>query len=78
MSKIKRTNLVLLAYASAISMFCMRGAIAETIHVPKDVETIQGAIELAQGDDIILVVQGPATDIIQRRKAKRAGIWVNV
>ena len=30
------------------------------------------------GDDIILVVQGPATDIIQRRKAKRAGIWVNV
>ena len=37
-----------------------------------------GAKEDMPGDDIILVVQGPATDIIQRRKAKRAGIWVNV
>ena len=37
-----------------------------------------GAYEGMPGDDIILVVQGPATDIIQRRKAKRAGIWVNV
>jgi len=37
-----------------------------------------GAYEGIPGDDIILVVQGPATDIVQRRKAKRAGIWVNV
>ena len=37
-----------------------------------------GAYEGMPGDDIILVVQGPATDIVQRRKAKRAGIWVNV
>ena len=37
-----------------------------------------GAYEGRPGDDIILVVQGPATDIIQRRKAQRAGIWVNV
>ncbi len=37
-----------------------------------------GAYEGMPGDDIILVVQGPATDIIQRRKAKRAGIWINV
>ena len=58
MSKKRPINLVLLACASVISMFCMRGAIAETIHVPKDVETIQGAIELAQGDDIILVAPG--------------------
>lgn len=37
-----------------------------------------GAYEGMPGDNIILVVQGPATDIVQRRKAKRAGIWVNV
>ena len=37
-----------------------------------------GAYEGMPGDDIVLVVQGPPTDIIQRRKAKRAGIWVNV
>lgn len=37
-----------------------------------------GAYEGLPGDDIILVVQGPTTDIIQRRKAKRAGIWINV
>ncbi len=37
-----------------------------------------GAYEGMPGDDIILIVEGPATDIIQRRKAQRAGIWVNV
>lgn len=37
-----------------------------------------GAYEGSPDDDIILIVQGPITDIIQRRKAKRAGIWVNV
>lgn len=36
-----------------------------------------GAYEGRPGDDIILIVQGPPTDIIQRRKEKRAGIWVN-
>lgn len=37
-----------------------------------------GAYEGKPGDNIILIVRGPATDIVQRRKAKRAGIWVNV
>ena len=36
-----------------------------------------GAYEGRAGDDIVLIVQGPPTDIIQRRKEKRAGIWVN-
>ena len=36
-----------------------------------------GAYEGRPGDDIVLIVQGPPTDIIQRRKEKRAGIWVN-
>ena len=36
-----------------------------------------GAYEGRSGDDIVLIVQGPPTDIIQRRKEKRAGIWVN-
>lgn len=37
-----------------------------------------GAYEGKPGDNIILIVRGPETDIVQRRKAKRAGIWVNV
>ena len=37
-----------------------------------------GAYEGEEGDDLVLVVSGPETDIQQRRKAKRAGIWVNV
>lgn len=37
-----------------------------------------GAYEGSEGDDIVLVVSGPQSDIKQRRKAKRAGIWVNV
>ena len=36
-----------------------------------------GAYEGRPGDDIVLIVQGPPSDIIQRRKEKRAGIWVN-
>ena len=37
-----------------------------------------GAYEGKEGDDIVLVVSGPGADIKQRRKAKKAGIWVNV
>ena len=37
-----------------------------------------GAYEGEEGDDIVLVVSGPGADINQRRKAKKAGIWVNV
>ena len=36
-----------------------------------------GAYEGRPGDDIVLIVQGPPTDIIQRRKEQRAGIWIN-
>ena len=37
-----------------------------------------GAVDGKQGDDILVVISGPPTDIAQRRKANRAGIWVNV
>jgi uncharacterized protein (TIGR02186 family) len=37
-----------------------------------------GAVDGAVGDDILVVVSGPPTDIAQRRKANRAGIWINV
>ena len=37
-----------------------------------------GAYEGQPGDDLILEVRGPASDIAQRRKEQRAGIWVNV
>ena len=37
-----------------------------------------GAYEGAPGDDLVLIVEGPASDIVQRRKEKKAGIWVNV
>jgi hypothetical protein len=37
-----------------------------------------GAYEGVAGDDLILIVEGPASDIAQRRKEKKAGIWVNV
>jgi uncharacterized protein (TIGR02186 family) len=37
-----------------------------------------GAVDGAVGDDILVVISGPPTDIAQRRKANRAGIWVNV
>lgn len=37
-----------------------------------------GAYEGAPGDELVLIVEGPASDIVQRRKEKRAGIWVNV
>ena len=37
-----------------------------------------GAYEGVQGDELVLIVEGPANDIIQRRKEKRAGVWVNV
>jgi len=36
-----------------------------------------GAYEGRPGDDIVLIVEGPPTDIIQRRKEQRAGIWIN-
>ena len=37
-----------------------------------------GAYEGVPGDELVLIVEGPATDIVQRRKEKKAGIWVNV
>ncbi len=37
-----------------------------------------GAVNGQSGDDLVVVVTGPPTDIAQRRKANRAGIWVNV
>jgi uncharacterized protein (TIGR02186 family) len=37
-----------------------------------------GAVDGRAGDDIIVIVTGPPTDIAQRRKDNRAGIWVNV
>ena len=37
-----------------------------------------GAVDGMAGDDILVVISGPPTDIAQRRKAKRAGIWINV
>ena len=37
-----------------------------------------GAVEGKQGDDILVIISGPPTDIAQRRKANRAGIWINV
>lgn len=37
-----------------------------------------GAYEGAPGDELVLIVEGPASDIVQRRKEQRAGIWVNV
>ena len=37
-----------------------------------------GAVDGAAGDDILVVISGPPTDIAQRRKANRVGIWVNV
>ena len=37
-----------------------------------------GAVDGAAGDDILVVISGPPTDIAQRRKANRVGIWINV
>ena len=37
-----------------------------------------GAYEGVPGDDLVLIVEGPGSDIVQRRKEKKAGIWVNV
>ena len=37
-----------------------------------------GAYEGEPGDDLVVIVRGPSTDIIQRRKENRLGIWVNV
>ena len=37
-----------------------------------------GAYEGVPGDDLVLIVEGPANNIVQRRKEKKAGIWVNV
>ena len=37
-----------------------------------------GAVDGAVGDDILVVISGPPTDIAQRRKAKHAGTWINV
>ena len=37
-----------------------------------------GAVDGTAGDDILVVISGPPTDIAQRRKANRGGIWINV
>ena len=37
-----------------------------------------GAYRGIPGDDLILEVRGPATDLLQRRKEQKAGIWINV
>ena len=37
-----------------------------------------GAYRGAPGDDLILEVRGPSTDLLQRRKEQKAGIWINV
>jgi uncharacterized protein (TIGR02186 family) len=37
-----------------------------------------GAVDGQDTDDIIVVINGPPTDIAQHRKAKVAGIWINV
>ena len=52
------TNLTLPLVAVTIIVATGSMVFGETIRVPKDSETIQGAIDLAQGDDIILVDPG--------------------
>ena len=37
-----------------------------------------GAYRGMPGDDLILEVRGPSKNLLQRRKEKKAGIWVNV
>ena len=37
-----------------------------------------GAVDGRDTDDIIVVIKGPPTDIAQHRKARVAGIWINV
>ena len=37
-----------------------------------------GAYRGIPGDDLILEVRGPSTDLLQRRKEQKAGIWINV
>jgi uncharacterized protein (TIGR02186 family) len=37
-----------------------------------------GAYRGLPGDDLILEVRGPSTDLLQRRKEQKAGIWINV
>ena len=37
-----------------------------------------GAYRGMPGDDLILEVRGPSTELLQRRKEQKAGIWVNV
>lgn len=39
-------------------------ATAETINVPEDIKTIQGAIDLAQGDDVIIISPGRYNEAI--------------
>ena len=48
----------------AIALFVPLVSFADTIHVPKEVETIQEAIEQAQGDDVVLVAPGQYNEAI--------------
>ena len=53
-----RTNLTFRLAAMTIIVAVGSLAFGETIAVPKDAKTIQAAIDLAQGDDIILISPG--------------------
>ena len=48
----------------AISMLLPLVAHADTIAVPKEIKTIQGAIDLAQGDDVVLISPGTYNEAI--------------
>jgi hypothetical protein len=58
-SNVTRKVLATLAVAVLMPL-----ASAETIHVPKEINTIQGAIDRAQGDDVILVSPGRYNEAI--------------
>ena len=45
-------------------MFCPLVTHADSIAVPAEVKTIQEAIDLAQGDDIVLVSPGNYNEVI--------------
>jgi len=59
-----RTNLTFQLVAMTIIVAVGSLAFGETIAVPEDAKTIQAAIDLAQGDDIIMVEPGRYHEII--------------
>jgi hypothetical protein len=60
----KRTNLTFRLAAMTIIVAIGSFAFGDTINVPNDAKTIQAAIDLAQGDDIIMVEPGRYHEII--------------